>query len=321
MTFAIDGQASLHQYRALRDGGVQRFAFLNLIIGVSQTVAAIILAIFIRSVWAIVGSMLVGSMVRVWLSHVIFPGARHRFRRDREITGDLWRFARLIAASSALTLVITQIDKLAMSRILSLGQFGTYVIASTLAAAPTVFAFNYASTIVYPAAAAAWRDGGSISDAYYRCWGRFFYLYAIGGGALIGGADLLIRILYDPRYLPAAKYLAILAVATAMSMMTRSMQDMMVGSGRTRATFELNFVRLVWLIIGGAVALIRYDAMIFVLTIGLIEIPAYVYAASLLQRLHLIRWRRELSAWLAIAGGLGIGATASILGRVLFPNL
>jgi len=208
-----------------------------------------------------------------------------------------------------------------MSRILSLSQFGTYVIASTLAAAPTVFAFNYASTIVYPATAAAWREGVSISEAYYRCWGRFFYLYAIGGGVLIGGADLLIRILYDPRYLPAAKYLAILAVATAMSMMTRSMQDMMVGSGRTRATFELNFVRLVWLIVGGSVALVRYDAMLFVLTIGLMEIPAYIYAATLMQRLHYIRWRRELSAWLTIAAGLGVGVGASILGHLLFPNL
>ena len=321
LTFAIDGQASLHQYRALREGRVPRFAFLNLMVAVGQTLSAIILAVFIRNVWAIVGSMLIASIVRVWLSYVLFSGDRHLFRRDREIAADLWQFGRMIAASSALTLIITQVDKLAMSRILSLSQFGTYVLASSLAAAPTVFAVNYAATIVYPAAARAWREGNSISDAYYRCCGRFFYAYAFGGGALIGVANLLIRLLYDPRYLLAARYLAILAVGTALTMATRSMQDMLVGSGRTRATLEFNLVRLVWLIGGGGIALARLDAMIFVLTIGLMECPVYAFALWRMQRLHVVRWGREASLALTIAAGFGVGTAASMIGKVLLPNL
>lgn len=321
LTFALDGQGSLHQYRALREGRVQRFALLNLAIGVSQTIAAIIFAVFIPNVWAIVAAMLVSSIVRVWLSYTLFGGDRHSIRADRDIASDLWRFSRMIAASSALTLVITQVDKLAMSRIMPLSQFGTYVIASTLAAAPTVFAYNYASTIVYPAAAAAWRDGAPLTDAYYRCWGRFFYAYAIGGGILIGAADLLIRVLYDPRYLPAVTYLTILAVGTAMTMLTSSMRELLVASGRVRATFELNVVRLAWLVGGGLIALAQVNAIIFVLTIGLIEIPAYLFAAWHMRRLRLIRWRREVSVFLVMGVGIVVGALTTSLGRLLFPNL
>ncbi len=321
LVFLIDGQASLNQFRALRDGAVRRFALMDLLVVVGQVIAAIILAFFIRNVWAIVGSMLVASLVRVSVSYALFPGNRRRFRPDREVASDLWRFSRMIAASSALTLVITQVDKLAMSRILPLSQFGTYVIASTLAAAPTAFAYNYASGIVFPAVAAAWRAGGSISDAYYRCWGRFFYFYAFCGGGLIGGADLLIRFLYDPRYLPAIRYLQILAIGTAMTMLTRTMQESLVASGHTRATFEQNVVRLVWLIGGGAIALLRSDPIIFVLTIGLIEIPAYGYAVWRMHRLGLIRWARELSIPLTIAAGFGIGGAFSLGGRLFLPNL
>lgn len=321
LTFAIDGQASLHQYRALREGRVPRFALLNLTISVSQTFSAIALAVFFRNIWAIVGSMIVASLVRVWLSYVMFPGHRHSIRRDREVAVDLWRFARLIAASSALTLIITQADKLAMSRILPLSQFGTYVIASSLAAAPTVFAFNYASTIVYPAVAQAWREGSSYAAAYYRCWGRFFYLYALGGGGLFGASDLIIRLLYDPRYLQAERYLAILAVSTTLSMVTRSMENLLVGIERTRATVEFNLIRVVWLAAGGILALVRKDAILFVLTIGLTECPAYVFALWRMQRLHLVRWGREASLGLTIAAGFGLGTAASVLGQVLFPNL
>ena len=64
--------------------------------------------------------------------------------------------------------MITQVDKLAMGRILSLSQFGTYVVASALATAPTVFAYDYASTIVYPSTSAAWREGRPLTEVYYR---------------------------------------------------------------------------------------------------------------------------------------------------------
>ena len=321
LVFVIDGQISLHQFRGLREGKVQRFVMIDILMSVSQTITAIALAFFIRNVWAIVGSMLIGSSVRAWASYALFPGGRHSFRPDRGIAADLWRFSRVIATSSALTVVLSQVDKLALGRILSLAQFGTYVIAATLAGAPTAFAFNYASNIVYPAVAAASREGSSIVDAYYRCWGRFFYLYALGGGALIGGADLLVRLLYDPRYSAAANYLSILAVSTTLTMATRSMESVEVARGRPRFAVEMNGVRLTWLAAGGLLAITRADPMTFVLTIGLVEVVAYAYACFRLARDHLIRWPRELSLLLTLLAGLLLGGTASFAGRILFPRL
>lgn len=319
--FVIEGQSSLNQFIALREGRVQRFALLDFAGSFMQAIAAIGFAVFVRNIWAVVASMLIGSFARVFLSYALFPGGRRSYRLDRFITSDLWRFSRMIAASSALTLVITQIDKLALSRIMTLSQFGTYVIATTLAAAPTVFAFNYCSTIVYPITAAAWREGASIKNAYYNCWGKFFYAYAFCGGALIAGAPLLIRVLYDPRYLAAGRYLTVLAIATAMTMATRSMMEVLVASGRPRGAVELNSVRLLWLISGGLFAIYRTDAMTFVLTIGLIEVPVYIYACSRLHQLHLISWTREASLALTVAGGVAMGCGANWLGQLFLPNL
>jgi O-antigen/teichoic acid export membrane protein len=50
----------------------------------------------------------------------------------------LWRvrgFAGGIAASSLLAFVLTQIDKVLLSRLLTLAEFGTYVLAAALACA------------------------------------------------------------------------------------------------------------------------------------------------------------------------------------------
>jgi len=321
LVFIIDGQVSLHQFRGLRDGKVQRFVLIDLVTGVSQTVAAIALAFVLRNVWAIVGSMFIASALRLWAGYALFPGSRLTFRPDRTIASDLWRFSRVIGVSSALTLVITQVDKLAMARILPLNQFGIYVIAASLAAAPAVFAFNYASAIVYPAIAEAWREGRSIADAYYRSWGRFFYLYAFGGGMLIGIADLVVRLLYDPRYLGAARYLSILAISTALMMITRSIESVQVASGRQRFAIESNVLRLVVLVSGGLLALALGKAMVLVFALGLLEASVYCFGLIKMAGLHQVRWTREISIWLTLAAGFAVGQLVSLAGRALFPHL
>jgi O-antigen/teichoic acid export membrane protein len=321
LLFVIDGQVSLHQFKALRDGKVPRFTLVDFGTNLTQTVTAIIFAFFFRNVWAIVASMLIGSLVRTWSTYALFPGGRHRFRYDRTVSTDLWRFSRVVAASSALTLVIGQVDKLALGRILPLSQFGFYVLATSLAAAPTVFAYNYATAIVYPAVATASREGRSVADAYYGCWRRFFYLYAFGAGGLIGVADLLVRLLYDPRYVSVAHYLSILAVSTALAMVNRGMENVQVAMGRPRIGVELNLVRLIWLTGGGALAIARADPLTFVLTIGLVEVPAYLFGLWRLAGNHIIRWQRELSLILTILAGVVVGGAGSYVGRLLFPSL
>lgn len=321
LVFVIDGHVSLHQFRGLRDGKVQRFAMIELISGVAQILSAIALAFLLRNVWAIVASMFVASAVRLWAGYALFPSGRHRLRRDRDVAADLWRFSRVIAVSSALTLVATQVDKLGMARLLSLSEFGTYVIATSLAGAPMIFAFNYASAIVYPAVAEAWRNGSSISDAYHACRGRFFYLYLFGGGVLIGAADLLVRLLYDPRYLAAGTYLSILAVSTSLAIATRALESVHVASGRASVSVQMNIGRLVWLTAGGILAFARWEPMIFVLSIGLVEMPAYAVALWQTARLHTVRWGREMVLPFVILAGFAAGETASQVGLRIFPNL
>ena len=321
LTFIIDGQVTLHQLRGLRDGKIQRYAVIDLVVSISQTSAAIVLAFLLHNVWAIVGSMFVASCVRVWIGYRLFPGSRLVFRLDREVAADMWRFSRVMAVSSMLTLLITQVDKLGLARIMPLSQFGVYVIASSLAAAPTVFAFNYASTIVYPAIAAAWRENGSVVNAYYRSWGRFFYLYAFGGGMLIGLADLIVRLLYDPRYAAAAGYLSILAISSAFVMVTRSMESVQVATGRQRFAVEANILRLGILVTGGVAALALHEALVLVVALGLLEPCAYCFGLIRIGRWHQLRWLRELSFLATVAGGLAVGAFGSWLGRLLFPHL
>jgi hypothetical protein len=83
----------------------------------------------------------------------------------------------------------------------------------------------------------------------------------------------------------------------------------------------MNLVRLAWLLGGGLFALMRLSPMLFVLTIGLVEVPTYLFALWRLRPMHVIRWERELSFLLTVAAGFGVGEAASYVGQLLLPNL
>ena len=153
LVLIIDGQVTLHQFRGLREVRVQRYSLIDLITAWPDA---------FRDRPGIRLQERVGNhrvdvhreRVKVWAGYFLFPGLPCASGWT-EIAGDLWRFSQVIAVSSALTLVIGQVDKLVSRALLPLDQFGIYVIAASLAAAPNAFAANYAAAIVYPAAAAA----------------------------------------------------------------------------------------------------------------------------------------------------------------------
>jgi lipopolysaccharide exporter len=308
LSLALDGAASLTMLTAPRRSMVRRLAIVDLFTQSAQLLVGIIAAWIMRNAWALVVALIAGSAVRTLLSYVVFSDAARRLRLDRLLAGELWRFSRVIAASSALTLAISQVDKLVLARVLSLPQFGIYAIASNLAAAPTAIMGRYVGRIFYPALAASWRtEPRAIKDQYYKLRGVVFYGYLVAGGGLIGSAPLVVRILYDPRYLHAGFYLRLLAISTTLVMLTTTANYALMALGRTTTTLVTNAIRVAWLLPIGLTGLFLFGPIGLIVALALIEVPAYVYSSFVLIRHGLFDLRREIRSWVAIGGGLAWG--------------
>jgi len=321
-TFCIDGTASLRLISAIREKQVVRLSAFDVGMSIIQVCAATILAAILRSAWALILAMLISSVARSSLSYILFATRRHRMRIDRALMRDMWGFSRLIMVSSAITLVLAQVDKLLLARMFSLADFGVYAIASGLAGAPVGIAFNYCSRVLYPHFAAGWRDEReTMSRVFYANRGKLYPAYLFGCGGLIGGAPLLVHLLYDPRYLGAARYMAILAIASAMALPNRAMAEMFNAIGRTSGHLIMNVIRLSWLAVAGIGGFIELGPLGLVLALGLIELPPYLFALTALRRRHIASLRHEALSWLPALGGLGVGWSFAALVLHLFPNL
>lgn len=312
-TLLLQGAASMALVRLVRLRRVLLASALDFFLVIIQTVSALLLALVLRNVWAIVLAMLIQSLVRAVLSYLLFDDSRRKPAWDSQIWSEFRPFSWTIMKSSALFLLITQLDKVILARFLSLPDFGLYIIAANLASLPGMFAYSYGSRILYPRYAQSMlTDSRSASLVYYGHRRRVSLCYSFSVGALVTSAPALIGLLYDPRYAEAARYLSILAVSGTLLLSNIAANEYLTASGRVVSGLRANQLRVAWIACAGALGYLLLGTLGVVLAIGFMEVVPLIYFWRALRWQGVLDWRQEANQLSASLLGLAAGAVISI---------
>lgn len=315
----LEGFSSMTFATALRHFQVNKLSLMDVYCSIFQLVVQILLSYLLRSYWGLVIGTLLAGGLRMILSYTMFPGSARRFRFSMERFREIWGFSRFIAGSSAVSLIISQTDKLIFARYLSLAEFGIYSIATTLATAPSAIALSFSERVLYPVYAGCFRrDPRDLRQVYYKHKRLVSHLYVLAVGGLIGGSHLVVAILLEPTYQPVAPIVTMLGFAPLLLLNNLSADKLLVATGRTWTTMSANIVRLLWLGAGGAYAAMSGDIRNLIPALGSIELPAMLFYWIVLGRLGFLRVREELTILVTAAVGILIGWATStfILGLV-----
>ena len=306
--FFINGGASLSLLTALRNDKAREVSLLEFGLQLFQTTTCILLALWWRNVWSLIAAMILQQLLRTVLSFRLFPDSSQRLRSDREISREFLAFSRVILMSSALTLLISQSDKFVLGRLFTLSEFGLYSIAVTIASAPAGFCESYARRIALPVYAKTWRERpAELASVYYRVRRAASAFYAFACGGLIGGASLLVAILYDHRYAAAAQFISILMIATALRLPNVAASEFVTAVGDMGRMLRITIARVIWLALAIPAGFLLVGTMGVVWAVGLVEVPAMFYCWFLLRRLRVLDLRQELAYLALVASGVAIG--------------
>ncbi len=227
----------------------------------------------------------------------------------------MWKFSRYIIGSSVITLILSQIDKFVLGHFLTLGEFGIYMLASSLAFVPKMFSDAYGSRVLFPTYAQAYRDDpSSIRQLFHAKLRIVGPLYCFAVGNLISFAPVVIAVMYQDRYADAAYYLALLSIPSFFALSSIAATEALIAVGEVRATFHANLVRLGWLIPFSSVAVYLGRPAAILGVLALSELPATVYTWWRLRRKGILSLRRELPTFL-------IGALGVVTGWLLYRAL
>ncbi|MEM8770333.1 MAG: oligosaccharide flippase family protein [Pseudomonadota bacterium] len=279
--FLIGGFSTLSMHLAARRRRINLLTSLEIASFFISIVVTIIAAYVLRTYWAIVIAMFVQAFFGLYVSFFIVKGPAVGFRWNREEFRDLWRFWRVIIPSSMISIIITRTDIIFMANYFPIAELGKFTIAATITAALGGLASAYTLRIFFPNFAEANRQAPEKAlQAFYGPRRAITALFAFGIGGIIGGAELMVRILYNDLYLGAGLYVAILAVRPLIRLSTFPAEQAIIAKGFVRCTLTANIIRLAWLAVAGPAAFFLFSPIAVIIVISLAEaalIPFYFY--------------------------------------------
>ena len=223
-----------------------RLTGLDLSVQAVTVVITIALAWYLESVWALVISGIISSILVLTAYNVFLPGQRNRFQWEREAADELISFGKWIFLSTICGFLYMQGDKLLIGKFQTLEQFGIYNIGFFLASFPLLMGSMMTRKLLIP----LYRERPpSESMENFRSLQKMRFSLTAGMMALTGGLSVagvvLIDIMYDPRYLMAGAVVVLIAAMQMPQILVMTYEQAALASGDSRRFFVLSAARAV----------------------------------------------------------------------------
>jgi O-antigen/teichoic acid export membrane protein len=230
---------------------------------------------WLPTVWSLVGGAVVGSALKLVLSHALAPARGAGFAWEPSARRQLVAFGKWIFLSTILAFLASQADRLLFGKLFSITMLGVYGIALVLATVPTQLLWSIGSYVVLPAFSRGTRSGGSLERSYRSLQIPVLLAGGLPIAALLACGPELIELLYDPRYADAGWMLQLVALGGWIQVLQTLNANALLAFGEPR-----------WLALGNGIKLLG----MFVLMPGgyaLAEVPGAILGLSLSE---LLRW-------------------------------
>lgn len=316
--FLVNALCPMTLLVAQREGRVRTTCAIELGTLAVQIAANLALSLVLPDYRALLIGLYVSSIVRPLLT-IAMIGGGSRPRWDAGLAREFFGFSRWIMASTLLTLLLTQSDKVLFARLFSVADFGVYMLPANLALALQPFGRNYVERYFYPLVARTWQEAPEkLAGLFYAARIRLFLLLFAGFGFGIGFAPTLFRILFDHRYEYGWIYFSVLLLRVALEIDSLANIRTILAMGRSSPMLRANLVRLLLFGLWTAALFQALGPIALPLALTVAELGALLYTIALLRKASLFRPGTHGLFYAALTGGAALGAGISL---VLAPDV
>ena len=122
-----------------------------------------------RSIWALVGGALFGSLIRTILSHSHLPGISNRWHWDRSAVREIANFGKWIVIASILGYLANNGDRMLLGGMIGATALGTYAIAFFIFKSVDDIVVSVIMNVTLPALSETVRENpNALKVTYYR---------------------------------------------------------------------------------------------------------------------------------------------------------
>ncbi len=245
----LQGFQSMRLATANRHIALGRLTMMELSSQVVGIAVMVVLAWWLKSVWALLIGTLIGTAIKTVLSHRMIPGHRDRPGWEPAAFSEIFHFGKYIFIGSMAGFVINHADRAVLGKFISIGELGVYNIGFFMASVPLMICFQLGTRVLMPVYAKTPPRDGAENRRKVRLARLMLTsaLIALGLGlGLIG--DWLITLLYEPEYALAGPIMVLLSLTYLPTLVLNAYANLILASGKSR-----NFT--IYLIVLGALQL------------------------------------------------------------------
>ena len=249
--FLISGFMPTRLETAKRHLLVGRVTLLDAVSQILGLIAMLALAVWTKSVWALIFGTLFGVAARVIIFSLFLPGERNRLCWEHKAIHELIHFGKWIFLSTAFGFIVSQGDRLVLGKFLPLDVFGVYVIGFFLGSFPAMLGSVVIGMLLIP----VYRERPPAESRENFIKLRKLRVMATSGlFVLIGlfalGGPWLVEFLYDDRYLSAGAIVVLIGCASFPVVIGMTYDAAALAAGNSKAFCLLSIFKATMMIIG-----------------------------------------------------------------------
>jgi O-antigen/teichoic acid export membrane protein len=305
----LEALTSMAFATAAREGKIKLLTISEFIPSVFGILVSILICYLMDSYWGIIISGYISIIIKIYFSYRLFPNSKRNFSVSVKALRDMWKFSKYILPSSLISLIIGQFDKVLFARIFTLNELGLYNVASNLGLAPVSLVSSYSSRILYPVFVDSFnKTPDQKSEIFYGTDRKIRAAILFLFGLFCFSSTLIVDVLYDDRYIGAAKYLFALSIYSVLSYVVSISIESLIAIGYEKSTFYSNLVRVFSLIFFLTIFFFSLPLKFVVYALPASVFATYIFNLFRLQKLGIFRIKGEISYWLYFFAG-GVGGT------------
>lgn len=207
-------------------------------------IIAIGLAFYLRDVWALVISQIVGRAFSMVFSYYLHP-YRPQLELKMEHLKEMIHFGKYIFATGIVVYLITQGDNAVVGKMLGPAALGFYALAYNLANMPTLVISHLTSKLLFPVYSNHQSDKNRIIKIFSSAIQGICYLsFPLCLGMLVL-AEEVVTFIYGVRWLPMVPAFRILCFYCLLRSVISHPGTLFVGLGRPNLGFYVSLINLI----------------------------------------------------------------------------
>lgn len=230
----ISGMNSIAMATCRRHMQLKHLTLLGMFSQIFTTLANVVFAWWLQSVWALVLGSIAGTLFGFLLSYIWLPRYRPKVMFDRSVMAEIVTFGRWILLGTLFTYMSGKGVTAIMGFEVSVEVLGLITVSSTLAWALGDLVGRVLDQVVFPTLSRLYRKGKPLNPPVNKIKKISFFAILPSFLILSLVSQPLIDLLYDPRYALAGSFLSIAALNGAIGILPMPYQNAMLAAGNSR---------------------------------------------------------------------------------------